>query len=47
MAVKYYIEDKTAPEIARELHANKKTVQTRLYRARGMLQRLWKEEYGE
>ena len=47
VAVKYYIEDKTAPEIAHELHANKKTVQTRLYRARGMLQRLWKEEYGE
>lgn len=44
VATEYFIHRKHPKQIAQEMQTNVKTVQTQFYRARAMLQRLWKEE---
>lgn len=44
IAMGHFYEGKTAAEIARESGKNQKTVQTQIYRARGMLKKIVKEE---
>lgn len=44
VATEYFIHHKHPAQIAEERNINVKTVQTQFYRARAMLQRLWKEE---
>jgi len=44
VATEYFIHQKHPKQIAEEMKTNVKTVQTQFYRARAMLQRLWKEE---
>ncbi len=44
IAVCHFCQGKTAAEIARESGKNQKTVQTWIYRARGMLKKLMREE---
>lgn len=40
----YYIEEKTYKEIAAEQHLEVKTVEMKLYRARGWMKKHWKED---
>lgn len=42
----YYLEEMTATQIAEKRHVNLKTVQTQIYRARSMLQKLYGKEEG-
>jgi len=42
---KHYIEDKSYEEISREENTSIKTVETRLYRGRKMIQKVWEDEY--
>lgn len=44
VSVLYFIDEKSVEEISQRLDRPKKTVQTQLYRAKGMLQELLKEE---
>jgi len=44
VALKHFLEGKTAGEIAEELGVNRKTVQTRIYRARDMLRKSYRKE---
>ncbi len=46
IAKAYYYEEMDAEEIARRRGAKKKTVQTQIYRARGMLRRMYEKEKG-
>jgi RNA polymerase sigma-70 factor (ECF subfamily) len=41
----YFIEEKNVDEISKLLERPKKTVQTQIIRAKGLLQKLLKEEY--
>lgn len=44
VATDYYIRDMTMDEIEQKTKVNRKTLQTRLYRARNKLRVMWKEE---
>ena len=44
VAIQYFCHQKSSAEIAKELGINPKTIQTRIYRARGMLKSKWKED---
>jgi RNA polymerase sigma factor (sigma-70 family) len=44
--LKYYYEDKSYQQIAREEGVTLKTVESRLYRAKNMIRQKWKEEQG-
>lgn len=44
VSILYFLEERTTEEIAKALDRPKKTVDTQLYRAKGMLQKLLKEE---
>lgn len=41
----HFCNNKSAQEIAENTEKNIKTIQTQIYRAKAMLQKLWKEEY--
>jgi RNA polymerase sigma-70 factor (ECF subfamily) len=45
VSVMYFLEEKNVDEISRLLERPKKTVQTQIIRAKGLLQNLLKEEY--
>lgn len=44
VAVHYYYEEQTISEISKKLNRNEKTVRTQVYRAKGMLQRLYRKK---
>lgn len=44
--IKYYYEDKSYQQIAREEGVNLRTIESRLYRARSLIRSKWKEEQG-
>lgn len=44
VAVHYYYEEQSISEIAECLNRNEKTLRTQVYRAKGMLQRLYRKE---
>jgi RNA polymerase sigma factor (sigma-70 family) len=44
--IKYYYENKSYQQIAREEGVNLRTVESRLYRARNLIRQKWKEEQG-
>ncbi len=46
IAKAYYYDELDAEEIARRRGAKKKTIQTQIYRARGMLRRIYEKEKG-
>lgn len=46
IAISYFCEHKTPREISENTGKNIKTIQTQIYRTRGMLRKLWKEEFG-
>ncbi len=46
IAKAYYYEEMDAEEIARQRGVKKKTIQTQIYRARGMLRRMYEKEKG-
>lgn len=46
VAVSYFLQGQTAPEIAKRTGRNVNTVHTQLHRIRGMLQKGWKEMFG-
>ena len=45
VALGYFCEQKTPAEMALATGQNLRTLQTRVYRAKGMLKKLWKEEF--
>lgn len=44
VAIHYYYEEQSISEIAKTLNRNEKTLRTQVYRAKGMLQRLYRKE---
>ncbi|WP_405127666.1 RNA polymerase sigma factor [Sinanaerobacter chloroacetimidivorans] len=46
IAFSYFCRNRNAQEIAMETGKNLKTVQTQIYRAKSMIRKLWKEEFG-
>lgn len=46
IAIAYFCEHMNAQEISKKMGKNLKTVQTQIYRAKAMIQKLWKEEFG-
>lgn len=44
VAIHYYYEEQSIRQIAEKLHRNEKTLRTQVYRAKGMLQRLYRKE---
>ena len=46
IAVAYFCEHLSAQEISDRTGKNLKTTQTQIYRAKAMIQKLWKEEFG-
>ena len=44
VAIQYFVEGKTAKEIAEQLHMNVNTVQTQVYRVREKLQKIYRKE---
>lgn len=46
IATAYFCEHKNAQEISKATGKNLKTTQTQIYRARAMIRKLWKEEFG-
>ena len=44
--IKYYYENKSYQQIAREEGVNLRTIESRLYRARNLIRQQWKEEQG-
>lgn len=46
IAKEYYLEERTAAQIAQKKQMNLKSVQTQIYRARSMLQKLYGKEEG-
>lgn len=44
VALGYYYKEMTLEELAKNLQRNKKTIQTQIYRARGMLKKWYKKE---
>ena len=46
VAVAYYCAGTPISQLAEDTGQNKKTLQTQIYRAKGMIRARWKEEYG-
>lgn len=46
VAIAYFCEHRNAQDISRATGKNLKTTQTQIYRAKAMIQKLWKEEFG-
>lgn len=46
IAIAYFCEHLSAQEISKATGKNIKTTQTQIYRAKAMIQKLWKEEFG-
>lgn len=45
IATDYFCNNRKLSEIAQETGQNIKTLQTQLYRAKGLLKNIWKEEF--